>query len=869
MNWHGCKWLLTRLLRSRQTNEDLDEEIRAHLGIETQRRIDIGEPPDIARQRAARDFGNIGIVKEVTRQAWTFPSFERLAQDVRYAVRSLRRSPGFTLLVLAALALGIGSTTAMFIVLYSVLFRPLPFRDPERLVTIWERSPRSAGQNVVSLLNFRAWKERAASFDSMAAYNERPTNLLGGDEPVQITGGNVTADFFRVLQVQPLLGRTFAPGVDGPTAPPQAVLSHSLWQRRFGGDPAVIGQRISVAGSHHEVIGVMPPNFSFPNGRVDLFANLRAEYSGRDFQVIARLRPDIGLARAKGEMASIAAVTAAESPGMNAGWSATITPLHEQIVGRSQLLLMVLFGTVSLVLLIACANVANLVLVRALGRDREMTVRLALGAGRVRLAHQLIVESLVLVGTGGVLGMLTAIWGLRVLIAAIPADFPLPRIDEVAIDSTVLWFSTALCVTVGFLFGVLPALLSGRRHSAVESLRSGSRLAGPRHRRFRQFMVVTEIAVALVLVVGAGLMIRSLLHLHQVDLGFKAEHVLTVRMSLLPGKLTSQAQVIDDILRRVRTLPQIMSASSISIAPMRGSNSGTWYYRADLPEPPRDSRPSGDISIVMPDYFRTMGIPMIKGRDFTVEDRFGGAHVGILNRTAARMLFDGEDPVGKRLMVHWNNAGVVEIVGVVGDIRHRNPQSKPEACVFLANTQLPFGLASLVIRTSGDPRSLAAAVKSEVHQVDADQGIAQIETMEKAVANAGAQPRAQAWLVTAFSLIALTLACIGIYGVVSYTVSQRTREIGVRVALGANRGVIFGQILKESLTVAGFGIALGLGASLGMTRYLGTLLFEVKPTDAVVYAGTATLMLFVAAAAAYFPSRRAAAVDPVVALRDE
>jgi putative ABC transport system permease protein len=424
---------------------------------------------------------------------------------------------------------------------------------------------------------------------------------------------------------------------------------------------------------------VLPPDFAFPDRQVDVFTSLRAEYSGRDFHVVARLRPGVGLGSAQAEMMSIAAVTASENPVMNAGYSATVTPLHEQTVGRIRPLLRVLFATVLLVLLIACANVANLLLMRAVGRDREMSVRLALGAGRWRLAHQLTVESLILAGAGGLLGVVTAAWGLRALLATLPAEFPLPRVHEIAIDSTVLWFAIILCGTLGLLFGVLPVFLSGARDLS-ETLRSGGRTVAPRQRNFRQIMVATEIAVALVLVIGAGLMIRSLLRLHQVELGFHTERVLTVRMVLLPGKPRSQAQVIDDILRRLRTLPQVISASSISIPPMSGLNSSTWYYRADRPEPARAKRPSGDISIVMPDYFRTMGIPMLMGRDFGDQDRFGGTHVGVLNRTAAQALFGGENPLGKRLTVSWNDAGQVEIVGVVADIRHRNPQLKPAPC---------------------------------------------------------------------------------------------------------------------------------------------------------------------------------------------
>jgi putative ABC transport system permease protein len=868
MNPGHWKWALARLLRLKQSDQDLDEEIRAHLAIDTQQRIDRGDPLEVARLKATNDFGNVGLVKEVTRAMWTFPSLERLWQDARYGVRSFTRSIGFTLLALTALALGIGATTAVFTVLYSVVIRPLPFPDAERLVTLWETSPQRAGPNVVSILNFRAWKERARSFDSMAAYNQGPKNLLGGEEPIQIIGANVTGDFFRVLDVAPTLGRSFAPEEERPSGPRLAILSYGCWQRRFGGEASVLGRNVSIGGAHHEIIGILPENFAFPDRRVDVYTLTWPEYSGRDFYVVARLRPGVPLESAQAEMIRVAAGTAAENPELNAGFSATVIPLHEHTVGRIKPLLGVLFATVLLVLLIACANVANLFLMRAVTRDREMSVRLALGAGRWRLAHQLSVESLLLTGAGGLLGTVIANWGLSALLASLPADFPLPRVQEIAADSTVLWFATILCTLVGLVFGILPVFLSGRRDLS-ETLRAGGRLITSHHRHFRRIMVITEVGVALVLVIGAGLMMRSLLRLHQVDLGFDPDRVITVRMLLLPGKPTSQAQVIDDILERLRAVPPVVSASSISIPPMAGINSGTWYYRADRPEPARANRPGGDISIVMPDYFRTMGIPIQMGRDFGTPDRFGGTHVGILNRTAAQALFGSENPLGKRLTVSWNNAGQVEIIGVAADVRHRNPQSRPEPCLFLLNRQLPFPLASLVIRTSTDPRALNAAIKSAIHEVDPDQGVATIETMEERVATAGAQTRIQAWLLTAFSGIALALACIGIYGVISYTVSERTREIGVRVALGANRFRIFGQFLRESVALTGAGVALGLAGSLALTRYLETLLFEVQPTDPSVYASVMILMLSVGAAASYIPSRRAATVDPVVALRDE
>jgi len=868
MNLRSWKSTVARFLRLKSEDDDLEEEIRAHLAIDTRQRIERGESPRTARLEAARDFGNAALVKEITREAWTLASFERLRQDARYAVRSFARSTGFTLLVLTALALGIGATTAMFTVLDSVILRPLPFPDPERLVTVWERQSKSERPNVVSILNFRAWRERAKSFEAMAAYNQGPKNLLGGDEPIQITGASVTVDFFRVLGVAPQIGRGFAPEEGGPSGPRLAVLSYRFWQRHFGGDAGVIGRRVSIGGSHHEITGVMPEEFAFPDRRVDVFTLAWPDYSGRDFQVIARLHAGTSIDASRAEMVRIATGTAAENPAMNAGFGAMVIPLHEHMVGRSQPLIFILFATVLLVLIIAFANVANLLFLRAASRGREMSVRLALGAGRLRLAHQLTVESLILTGTGGLLGMVAANWGLRALLASLPADFPLPRIQEISVNSTVLAFALILCTIMGLVFGFLPVILSGRRDLS-ETLRSSTRAVTSHQRRFRRAMVIVEVAVALVLVIGAGLMVRSLLRLQQTDLGFTSERLLTVRMFLLPGKPASQAQVVADILQRLRSLPQVVAASSISIPPMAGSNSGTWYYRADVPEPARENRPSGEISIVMPDYFRTMGIPMMAGRDFGDLDRSSGSKTGILNRTAAQALFGSESPIGKRVKVSWNNAGEVEIVGVAGDIRHRNPQSKPEPCLFLLNTQLPFPWVALVVRSSTDPRLLASAIKNEIHEVDQDQGVASIETMEERVANASAQTRLQAWLLIAFSGVALALACIGIYAVISYTVSERTREIGVRVALGADRPRIVGEILRESMALAGTGVAIGLASSIALTRYLETLLFDVKPTDPAVFASVAILMLAAGAAASYVPSRRAAAVDPVVALRDE
>jgi predicted permease len=863
------RWIVDRLIHRSAAQRDLDDELRAHLTIDVEQRIADGEPLEDAWRAARRDLGNELLVKDATRQQWGFTSLERLSQDARYALRTFRRSAGVTAVACVALALGTGATTAIFTIVHTVLLRPLPYPEPDRLVRIWERQPVTGRNNVVSLVNFRSWQERSRSFEAMAAYQRIPMNLLGSGDAIQVDGAKVTADFFRLLGVDASVGRTFLPDEDQLTSPPMVVLTHGFWQRRFGG-AVVVGQRVSINGSHHEVVGVLPPGLVFADRRVQAFVTLRGgRDDGRNYSVVARLRPGVSLGTAEDEMAAIAAQTAEERPQLNANWSATVVGLHGDMVREYTRPLLVLFAAVAFVLLITCANVANLLLMRASARSREFAMRLALGAGRWRLVHQMMVESLLLAAIGSAMGVAIAWLGVAAFVKLIPPALDLPRLHEIAIDPVVLLFAVGVSGGTALLFGLGPALVSGRSDDSPGRAGSGRSVTAT-SRRARGMMVVAEVALAVPLLAGAGLMVHSLQRLTQIDPGFRAEGVLTVRMLLLPVRDRAlHAEFVNTVLERVRALPQVRAAGSIGRLPMDGGNSGSWYYRADRPEPPPGQRPGGDISIVTPGYFAAMGIPAVRGRDFDDTDRIGTRHVGILNQTAAREFFRDEDPVGKRLTVSWNDTREVEIIGVVGDIRHGQIGRKPDPCLFLSNAQQPFPFTALVIRTAGDPLSVVDSVRRVIRDVDPDQGVGEIQTMAQLVAGAIAQPRSQTVLFGAFGALALILTCIGIYGVLAYAVTQRTREIGVRLALGTPPASAFAMILRDGLRLTAIGLAIGLGLAALLTRSMQGLLYEVEPLDPIVFASTTLVLVVVATAACAIPAARAARVEPAIVFKTE
>ena len=868
--WH---WLTRRA----QEDRELDEELQFHLSEETRLRVSRGEAPETAQRSARRDFGNVTRTQEITREAWAWSALERLSQDLRIAIRMLRKSPAFTGLAVTALALGIGATASVYSVVHSVLLRPLPFPDPQRLVMVWETQPNTGRPNVVQTGNYLEWRKRNRSFARMAALLRFSVNLEAGGEAVQVPGMIVAGDFFETLGVHPLLGRTFRAEDDLPNAPRVMVLSYGLWQRRFGGRADAIGSKIIGATFPTEVIGVMPPGFRMPTeARADAYVPMRiqpgsAALDGRNYKVVARLRPSVSLKDAGAEMRRIAAETAHERPDINTGWSAAVTPLLEQTVSKTRIAMLIVMSTAGVVLLIACVNVANLLLMRGAGRRREMNVRAALGVGRWRLLHQLLTESLLLAFAGGGLGFLLAFWGVPAILRWLPPEFPLPRREEIAVDQAVLWFTAAISLGCGVFFGLLPALHVDRGHLS-DGLRSGGRHGTGGGRPLRSLLVIAEVALAMLLVIGAGLMIRSFILLRHVDPGFRTEHLVTFRMVLmssapdLPHVLEQRASRVRQMLERVRALPEVRSASSIHLLPLSGGNSGTWYSRADRPAPP-PAQGGGDVSVISDRYFRTMGIPLLAGREFDERDRSDSPSVAVINQTLARRDYPGENPIGKRMRLAWGKSPMVEIVGVAADIHHNGLGTAPDPCLFIPQDQGQSGVVTLVVRATGDSR-VVAAVKEQIRQVNPAQGIAEIQPMDAVVAADTAEPALETSVISIFGFLALVLACVGIYAVVSYSVEQRVREMGIRLALGAAPLSILRQVLGEGLLLSSIGIAVGLVAAGALTRYLASLLYAVRPTDLLVYASVASILMAVTLAGCYVPARRATRVDPALVLRE-
>jgi putative ABC transport system permease protein len=838
--------LLRRFFQRRDLERELNDELASHIAMETARHVQNGESPEAARQIALREFGNIGLVAEVTRDQWGLGWLERALADIRYSVRSFLRAPLFSAIVVITLGLGIGSSTTIFSLLDGILLRALPFPNSSQLMMLWEIPPRAQKTNVVNLNNFAAWRERNHSFQSMAAFLASPMNLLGDRGGEQVPGLSVTADFFETLGTPPLLGRTFRPGEYWTAEPREVVLSYGAWQRLFGGRPDVIGKKISIDVSHHEVIGVMPSGFSLPNQKAELYVPQGIEDNeGRNYSVIARLRPGVSPGAASAEMAALAAQTAREKVHMNAGWSASAVPLLDQTVGSVRPVLLILFAAVGLVLLLACANVANLLMMRASGRVREISVRLALGASRNRIVSQLLIEGLILAMCGGLLGVMVGGIAIQFLKTSLPESLRIPRLNEVTLNWAVLLYSTGASILSALIFGLAPALqslklnVSEDLHEATRSVTSG--------RKVRRVLVIAEIAFALILVSTAGLLVRSFLRLTSVDTGFHAENVLTARMLLLPvQKEEYRAETVRQMLDRIRALPGVVAAGSIGILPMEGRNSGTGYYRADRPDPAPNARPGGDVSIITPGYFEAMRIPMIHGRAFDAEDRAGSPPLAILNQSAAHMLFPDEDAVGKRLKVEWGGGGnpIVEVVGVVADIRHDGVSTPPDPCLFMPNDQQPFPFTS-------------------------DQGITKMELLQQMVSDSIARPRLEAVVLTAFGVIALGLACIGLYGLIAFSVAQRTREIGIRIALGASKAGIFRMILGDGFRLTVVGVSLGLVGVVSSTHFLRSLLFEINPLDPATLVSVICVLLMVSAIACCLPALRATNADPASVLREE
>lgn len=798
-----------------------------------------------------------------------------LVQDIRYAVRKLRTSPAFTAVAVLTLALGIGASVAIFTLVNSVLLRPLEYAQPDRLAMIWERPPRDPGfDNYASPANFTAWREQARSFEALAAVFDRPVNLTGGGEPEEVAARYSTPNYFDVLGANAEYGRTFVPDDADENV---VVLGQRLWQRRYGGDPGVLGRAITVNGETATVIGIMPADFR-PVGaeRPQLWRAFEPppEWRGRFLRVVGRLAPGVTVEQADAEMRAIADRLAIEFPRFNKDWTADVVPLREQEVGEVRPALLVLLGAVGLLLLIACANLANLLLGRAATRRKEMAVRLSLGATRGRLVRQTMTEALVLAVVAGALGLLVAAAGVELIVGLLPNELTLPRLDEVGLDLRVVGFTIGVSLLTGALFGAAPAI-AGSALELGAALRDAMRGTTAGHNRLRRGLVVAEVALAVVLLSGAGLAARSVQNLLETDPGIRTEHVLTMRMRVSSADAGAGEEsdalrgFVRELLPRLEALPGVRAVGTIVWLPMSGSKSATSYTVAGRPEPPPGEEPGADIRIVGGNYHRAMGIPLLRGRTFSARDQEDAPRVFVVNEALAREQFPGENAVGKRLSIPWGETLEGEIVGVVGNVRESGLDQQPAPAIYWAYAQMPDDLLNVVIRTAGDPTALAGAAVAAVREIDPNQPVAEIRTMEKVVRDTVARPRFIRMLLGGFAAASMVLAALGLFGIVSYSVARRRHELGVRIALGARAGDVVRLVVGEGMGLTLVGLVIGLGAAAGLTRLMKSLLYGVSPTDPLTLAGVSMFLAAVALAASYLPARRAARVDPVIALRNE
>jgi putative ABC transport system permease protein len=813
-----------------------------------------------------------------------------LSQDLRYGLRVLAKNPGFTTVAVLTLALGIGATTAIFSVIDAVLLNRLPYPNAARLVMVWEQQPeRGWYRNIVSAANFLDWRKQNHVFTEMAAIDESTFDLSGNGEPLEVRGEQVSANFFSVLGVQPAVGRTFTPEEDRPGGPRVVVLSNTLWKQRFGGDRGLVGREIDVNHLHYTVIGIMPPALYFPpwGDRAEMWiAGLdltRPERTWHDYLSIARLQPGVTFHHAQAEMDTIARRLAAEHPDQK-GWGVQLVNLHDQVVGNTRPALLVLLGAVGMVLLIACANLANLQLSRLAAREKEIAVRTALGARRIRIARQLLTESVLLAIAGGGLGLLLASWGVKFLVMVAPQDTP--GLGQVSVNTGVLAFTFVLSLTTGIAFGLAPALGASRvdlNRSLKESSRGST--PGAASHRLRGILVGAEFALALMLLAGAGLLIKTFVALNKVDLGFEPHQVLTMRIALLgPGyaQKNRQAEFFRELLRRVESLPGVKSAAAIDSGglPPDGGN-GDGFLIAGRPVPPPNETPDAVYRVISPNYFRTLQIPLLKGRTFTEADNQDALHVAIINEKIARDYWPGGSPIGSQLVFPGVEAGFpgtakqqptrFTIIGIVKGVRNRGLEKQPEEEVYVPYNQYPsfYVPRTLVVRTSLDPRQMASAIRHEVAELDPDQPISDIRTMDEVVAQAQAGHRFPMVMMGVFAGLALALAAVGIYGVMSYSVAQRVHEIGIRMALGAGRRDVLRTVMGDGMRLAVAGVAVGLLGGLAVTRGMSGLLYGVRPADPLTFVAVSLTLASVAVVASYIPARRAAKVDPMVSLRHE
>ena len=800
-----------------------------------------------------------------------------LIQDLTYGLRALLKKPEFTTVVIILLALGIGANTAIFSVVYSVLLRPLPFKDPDRLVMLFSHNTREqVAYSTLSADDIADFQKQNGVFDGLASVTVRWAFVLTSNgEAEQIYGRWVSANFFDVLGTHPQMGRTFTVDEDRPSGTRAAIISYEAWQRRFGGDPDVLNRSLNLNGEQTPIVGVMPRGFRFIEGGEIWVPGAQNPISARGRNVrylnaVARLKEGVSIEQAKTGMRTIASRLEAQYPATNTGFTTDVRKLLDHITGETRPTLIVLLGAVGFVLLIACANVANLILVRAADRQREVAVRSALGADRARLIKQFLTESVLLSVIGAAVGLLMAQWGIRFLISLGP---DLPRLSEIRIDGAVLAFTFILAITTAIVFGLFPAL-QATRSNISETLKEGGRsgTTGVTHYRFRSVLVVMEVALALMLLVGSGLLIQSFARLLNVEPGFRTDHLVVVNMGVPAQKYPQPEQrqtLYYSVEDKLKTLPGVVSVGASSRIPLSmalGANNITSFFTIEGRPVAPGERPEIDYRVVSADYFETMGIPMIRGRKFTREDT---TRVAIVNRAAARKFWGEEDPIGRR--VNFGNPAEtpwVTIVGIVGNVRHVGLEVEPRAEIYRPYGNNPLTGPMVVVHTVGDPHAIAAAIRSEVRSIESQMPLV-INTIDELVDLSVAQRRFSMLLLGIFAAVAMVLAIAGIYGVMSYAVSQRTHEIGLRMALGAETRQVLSMVVREGLLLTSLGVGIGVAGAIAGTRAMSTMLFGITNTDPLTYLAVSALLVAVALAASYLPARRAARVDPLVALRHE
>jgi putative ABC transport system permease protein len=878
------------LFHKDRMEQELTEEIRAHLEMLIELKIEEGLDPPEARRVALIELGGEEQVKENVREARMGYQLDTLLQDLRYGARILLKNPGFTAIAVLTLALGIGANTAIFSVINGILLRPLAFHDPDRLVMLWTDNPawRLGFHEIPATpADLPEWRATAASFEQLAAFQSDPADLSDGDAPERVGGVDVSANLLPLLGVQPVLGRNISAEEEQPGRDRVAIISYALWQRRFGGDAEILGKTITVNRAPRKIVGVMPEGFHFPRATemprvynlpetADLWTPLARDAkfwekrTQRGLIVIGRLKPGVTQAQAQTEMDSLAARQARDYPQTNEGWRVWLTPLFNQVVGQTRTPLLVLLGAVGFLLLIACSNVASLLLARAAARRREIAVRAAIGAGRARIIRQLLTESLLLATLGGSLGLLLGYWGLDVLLSFVPPT--VPRLQDISLDTHVLLFTALISILTGALFGLVPTWQASKVNLAEALKDVGRTNPAGRGIRSHSLLVTAEVALAAVLLVGAVLMLQSFQRLLAVDPGFKPEGVATFEVSLPQARYPDggqRAQFFDQARARLSSLPGVRAVGAISNLPLGGYESVT-SIAIEGAEPGRGKEPMAEDRAITPAYFEAMGMSLVSGRDFDETDGAGKPLVAIVNETLVRQFFPEGDAVGKRIKWVLRDKDWRTIVGVVRDVRGFALETQARPQLYHPHAQSPYGLMAMAVRADATALpSLRSAIQQEFKQLDATLPVANFRTMSELVAKAVARPRFSALLLGLFAAAALILTIVGLYGVVAYGVNQRTREIGVRMALGAQRQNVLELVIGQGMQPAFVGVGIGMISAFALTRLLAGQLYEIKPSDPATFGIVALGLLFVSLIACYMPARRATKVDPIAVLKCE